>query len=597
MRPMRVLSASVATLIAAGPCLAAFAPAPSDPAAGLSALADDYWSAYVERYPEIATYQGVTAAPHDRLTDNSLAAVAAWRAREDAWLARVRELTPRLDPASDEALVAGVLEDTLNSAVATRVCRTELWSLSDAWPGWQGFLADWAAAQPVGDEAARRTTVTRWRAVPRYVDTEIANLKEGIRLGYTAPRSTAAAVQGQVEALLAAAAADSPLLEPARRDGDPAFAVALAAVVRDEIAPALGRFRDFLARDYRPAARAAVGVAALPDGERCYAASVRVHTTLEIPARTLHELGLREMAKIEAEMKTIAVRSFGTSDVPALLERLRTDPAYTYRSKQELTAHLLAAVARARAAMPRWFGLQPKAAVRLEPQPAFREPTADQYNGPSEDGSRPGVYLYSTWEPTKKSRCGPESTVFHETIPGHHLQGAIALERVQAHPLQRFGVYDAALRYNGAYGEGWGLYSERLADEMGLFSDDLDRLGMLSQMAYRAARLVVDPGLHVLGWGRERAIDYLMAHTTAARSEAESEIDRYIAWPGQATGYYVGYLEIARLRAEAKRRLGAGFDIRAFHDRVLEDGALPMPALAAKIERWIASVEARSTAR
>lgn len=240
--------------------------------------------------------------------------------------------------------------------------------------------------------------------------------------------------------------------------------------------------------------------------------------------------------------------------------------------------------------MPRWFGLLPKADVRLEPQPAFREPTSDQYNGPSEDGSRPGVYLYSTWEPTKKSRCGPESTAFHETIPGHHLQVAIALERAQAHPLQRFGVYDAALRHNGAFGEGWALYSERLADEMGLFSGDLDRLGMLSAMAYRAARLVVDPGLHVLGWSRERAIDYLTAHTTAARSEAESEIDRYIAWPGQATGYYVGYLEIARLRAEAQRRLGARFDIRAFHDRVLEDGALPMPALGAKIERWIGKI-------
>jgi uncharacterized protein (DUF885 family) len=254
-------------------------------------------------------------------------------------------------------------------------------------------------------------------------------------------------------------------------------------------------------------------------------------------------------------------------------------------------------VERARAAMPRWFGICRRRTSCCEPQPAFLEPTSDQYNGPSEDGSRPGVYLYSTWEPTKKSRCGPESTAFHETIPGHHLQGAIALERIGAHPLQRFGVYDAGLRYNGAYGEGWGLYSERLADEMGLFSGDLDRLGMLSQMAYRAARLVVDPGLHVLGWSRERAIDYLMAHTTAARAEATSEIDRYIAWPGQATGYYIGYLEIVRLRSAAQRRLGSRFDIRAFHDRVLEDGALPIPALAAKIERWMASAVELSGAR
>lgn len=596
MRSMRIFGLSLAGTLAALPGLTipARAPAPGavSPPAALLVLADDYWAAYVERYPEVATYQGIASAPHDRLTDNSLAAGAAWSAREDAWRLRLRALVPQLDPASGEATVAAILDNTLTSAVATRVCRTELWNLSDTWPGWQGFLADWTAAQPVGDETARRRAVARWRAMPRFIGAEIANLKEGLRLGYTAPRSTAEAVLKQVDALLATPAAQSPWLEPARRDGDPRFAAALAAVVEGEITPALVRFRDFLAREYLPAAREAVGAAAMPDGERCYGASVRAHTTVEIPARAIHELGLAEMAKLQLEMKAIAERSFGTSDVPALLERLRTDPAYTYRSKEDLTAHLTAAVARARAAMPKWFGLLPKADVVLEPHQSFREPASDLYNGPSEDGSRPGVYLYSTWEPTKKSRSGPESTAFHETIPGHHLQSAIALERAQAHPLQRFGVYDAALRYNGAFGEGWALYSERLADEMGLFSGDLDRLGMLSAMSYRAARLVVDPGLHVLGWSRGRAIDYLMAHTTVARSEAESEIDRYIAWPGQATSYYLGYLEIARLRAEARRRLGPRFDIRAFHDRVLEGGALPMPALGARIERWIAGVEA-----
>jgi uncharacterized protein (DUF885 family) len=179
-----------------------------------------------------------------------------------------------------------------------------------------------------------------------------------------------------------------------------------------------------------------------------------------------------------------------------------------------------------------------------------------------------------------------ESTAFHETIPGHHLQAAIALEHAGLHPVLRFTLYDSGWRSNGAYGEGWGLYAERLADEMGLFSSDLDRLGMLVAQAFRAARLVVDPGLHVLGWSRAQAIEYMLAHTNSSSDEVQSEVDRYISWPGQAVGYTVGALEIQRLRAETQRRLGARFDIRRFHDRVLEDGTVPLGVLRAKLERW-----------
>jgi uncharacterized protein (DUF885 family) len=570
-----------------------------DPAARVRAIADEYWAAYVERYPEIATYQGLTQAPHERLTDNSLGAVAAWRGREDAWLAEMRELEERLRPAGagGEAagawLLAATAREALEASTAVRVCRTELWNVSDTWSGWQQFMADWIAAQPIGTPEARQAALGRWRDLPRFVDTEIANLRAGLREGLSAPRRTTAQVIQQVDALLATADAESPLLEPARRDSDPAFAAELAEVVKSSAHPALRRYRDFLEAEYAPAAREAIGVSALPGGVECYAACARAHTTLELGAKEIHELGLAEMSRIQAEMKAIAERSFRTADVPALLERLRTDPQHTYKSKEDLLLHVAAALERARAAMPRWFGLLPKAGVVIQPQPAFREPTADQYNNASEDGSRPGVYLISTWEPRKKSRCGPESTAFHETIPGHHLQAAISMERRDLHPIQRFTVYDPALRYNGAYGEGWALYAERLADEMGLFSSDLDRLGMLSQQAWRAARLVVDPGMHVLGWSREQAIDYMMSHTTGARSEVESEIDRYIAWPGQAVGYMVGALEIRRMREEAERRLGPSFDIRRFHDRVLEDGGLPMTALRRKIELWAAAGEPR----
>jgi len=563
-------------------------PAARNAAAGarVRAIADEYWAAYVERYPEVATSLGVARAPHGRITDNSLGVLARWRIREDAWLREVRALEPRVPPADPAGVLAGVLRHTLEASVRTRACRTELWGVSDTGSGWQQSFADVAAAQPVGSPEKRQMALSRWRELARFIDTEVVNLREGVKQGTTAAKSTVHQVIAQLDALAVQPESDSPFFDPARRDGDPAFHDALARIVADDIRPAIKRYRDFLERDYLPKARESIAVSANPDGEACYRAAVSAFTTIDLTPRDIHERGLAEMAKIDAEMKVIAERSFKTSDVPALLERLRTDPQYLFKSRDELIAYAQAAVDRARAAMPRWFGILPKADVVIRPHPAYREPTADQYNSPAEDGSRPGVYLISTYEPEKKSKCGPESTAFHETIPGHHLQNVIALERKDGHPLLRFGVWLPGGVYNAAYGEGWALYAERLADEMGLFSSDMDRLGMLGQQAWRAARLVVDPGMHVLGWSRQQAIDYMLAHTTAARAEVESEVDRYIAWPGQAVGYMIGALEIRRIREDAENRLGPRFDIRQFHDRVLEDGSLPLPMLRQKIDRW-----------
>jgi uncharacterized protein (DUF885 family) len=239
------------------------------------------------------------------------------------------------------------------------------------------------------------------------------------------------------------------------------------------------------------------------------------------------------------------------------------------------------AIARAEAASPRWFGFVPQAGVVVRPYPAFQKATGGGSYSSGLPG-QPGVYQLGTHEPEKLPRAGLEATTFHETYPGHHLQGAVALQKAGLHP---------ALRYffSSGTGEGWALYAERLADEMGLYSSDLDRLGMLSNESLRAARLVVDPGLHALGWDRQRAIDYLLATTALSPGGAAAQVDRYIATPGQATAYLLGSLEIQRLRRLAEEKLGARFDIRNFHDRVLEDGAVTLPMLAAKIEAWIAA--------
>ena len=551
------------------------------PADRVEAIADAYVRGYFERHPERATIDGVEGADHGRLTDRSLEAIAAWRKREDAWLADLREIDPDGLPRR-AALAYDFLRERLEASVDRRTCRHPLWAVSPTYTGWQARFALLVRVQPVGDERLRKAALRRFGSLPGYLDTEIANLREGIRLGYTAPRGNVEAVIEQMDALLAAEPLESPFYALARRARAPDFDRRVLTMIEESIRPAIARYRDFLRNEYLPSAREEIAVEANPDGEACYRASVRYYTSIAVPPEEIHATGLEEMERIEEEMREIAERSFGTTDLPTLLERLRTDPRYTFDSRREMIEVARSAVDRARGAVAGWFGLVPEADVEIQPYPPFQERSAPggQYTPAPDDRSRPAVYLINTYRAEEQSRAGLESTAFHETYPGHHLQIAIAKEHGTGHPISRY------FRFSG-FSEGWALYSERLAREMGLFSGDIDRMGLLSNEALRAARLVVDSGMHALGWSRERAIEYLLTHTAESRSSAVSEIDRYIAVPGQATSYMLGRNEILRLRERARSRLGAAFDIEEFHDRLLEDGGVTLGWLRRKIERWI----------
>ena len=480
-----------------------------------------------------------------------------------------------------------IVREALEGSIGARVCHDELWTVSQFVNGWQvqdGYLV---TIQPVGTDAARQEALTRWSAMQQYVDTEIANLREGLKAGYSAPKGNVRIVIDQMNTLITTRLAESPFDSPSVRDRTPEFAKPFDAVVHDRIVPAFARYRDFLQKEYLPAARDAVAVSANPDGAACYDASVRAFSSLSIPARDVHATGVQQIEQLDAEMKAIGERSFHQSDVRTLLDEARTGKPYLFKSREELIAYSQAALARSKAAMHDWFGLLPKADVVIQPYPKFREKNGpNEYNPPAEDGSRPAVFFINAYQAETKSRAEAESTAFHETIPGHHLQGAIALERKEIHPIGRY-------LGNAGYQEGWALYTERLADEMKLYSSDLDRLGMLSSQALRAARLVVDSGLHTLGWTRQQAIDYMLAHTAEPRDDVESEVDRYIIYPGQATAYMLGKIAISQARESAKQSMGARFDIKAFHDRVLEDGAVPVSFLKDKIQKW--SVSPRST--
>jgi uncharacterized protein (DUF885 family) len=416
--------------------------------------------------------------------------------------------------------------------------------------------------------------------LPKYVDTEIANLREGIRAKYSSPAANVNIVIGQIEALVDSAPADSPFMSPSVRDTNPAFRKELGHLYSSEILPALKRYRDFLRDEYLPAARTDIAVAANPNGLACYAASVRAFSTLPASPRAVHDIGLSQIQRVNAEMLGIAFTTFKTSDLRRLLHRVRTEREFLFKSRTDLVAYSQAALERARRAAPRVFGLWPLADVRIEPYPRYREKNAaNEYNPPAEDGSRPGLFYINAYRADTQNRAPAESTTFHETIPGHHLQNAIALERREIHPIGRY-------LGNSGYTEGWALYAERLADELNLYSSDLDRLGMLSSQALRASRLVVDSGIHTMGWSRQQAIDYMAAHTAEPDADIASEVDRYIVWPGQATAYMLGALEIQRAREAATDAMGDAFDLKGFHDRVLEDGSVPLSFLSAKIRRW-----------
>lgn len=544
----------------------------------IEAVADEYLAALLEYTPEMGTYYSLPGSRHDRLTDNSLAALAAWQQRQDAWLMELDSIGTPVDVGSRDWVTYGVLHEALAGSIGTRLCRSELWRASSM-TAWHTQVPAMFEIQPVDTPEFQQQALDRLRALPLFIDTEIANLRLGLELGFNAPRLTVVPVVEEVRALLADS---SPLLSPGERTGNPEYAAQVRAIFDNEVAPAVERFAQFLETEYLLQAREEIGLGFNPDGAECYPTLVRYYSTIEPTSAEIHQLGLDQIAGIRAEMQLIIDENFPGETIEKFLRNLNTDPQYTFKTEEEVLQYSVDALARAKAKMPEAFGRLPKAEVEIKVYPPYRDTGTGEYHASSEDGTRPGIYYIAVKGPEHRSRAIQQSVLHHETYPGHHLQGAIALELGdRVHPLVRY-------TFNSGYGEGWGLYSERLADELGLYSGPLDRMGLLSDQAARAARLVVDTGLHTMGWSRQQAVDYMLNNTAWPAIDIESEVNRYISMPGQATSYMLGMLEIRRLRNLAEAELGESFDLREFHDRVLENGSITLPMLDASVRAWIA---------
>ena len=543
----------------------------------IEAVADEYLAQMLVRFPTTASYYSLPGMSHSELYDNSPEALSAWRVREDQWLAELIEIGAPTDIGSRDWVTYGILYEELAGSVGARVCRSEMWAASTAtaWHTDMPFVFD---LQPVGTPEARAEAIERLGKVTEFIDTEIRNLRAGLDAGYSAPRPTVEKVPEEIRALLND---DSPFLNVASRDDDAEFSAAVQDVFERQIAPAIERFAAYIESDYLPHAREEMSLTFNPAGEECYIALVRFFTTIAPSPEVIHETGLTQIATIRAEMQSIIDQNYGGGDIESFLARLNVDAEFTFSSSDEILERARTSLAGIRELMPELFGVLPKAEVIIKPYPAYRSSGTGEYWSSSEDGSRPGIFYIPTSSPEQRSRTGQQSFLYHETVPGHHLQGAIALELGdRVHPLARY-------MWNSGYGEGWALYSERLMDELDQYSTPLDRLGMLSDQGARAARLVIDTGLHTMGWSRQQAVDYMLANTAWPPIDVESEINRYIAWPGQANAYMLGMLEIMKLRALAEDAFGDEFDVREFHDRVLENGSITLPMLEEAVLAWI----------
>jgi uncharacterized protein (DUF885 family) len=563
----------------------------------VSALAERYWEMNAARFPTYATYLG-DRRYDDRLTDLSPAARDAWRAALLKMSAELAHLDPRGLRPTVYITWDMLRRDIADTLLDDEACRMDRWAV-DPLNGPQVTLAELPNYHTTDTPERAAALVARYRAFGTYFDQHVANLREGLGLGLVAARLPVERVLKQLDEMLAGAPDASPfLVAPDAFKGDRA---ALVAAVRDVVWPALRRYRDFLAAEVLPRARtgAGVGLPKLPGGAKCYAAAIKINSGAERDPDAVHALGLKELERIHAEMDALAAKLGGVAGAgpgaggaggaggwAAFAEKAKkTD---VFHSRDEVFEAAKAALARSTAAVPAVFGHLPRTPCGVKAIESFREKDAPAgyYYASDADATRPGIYYVNTYAPETRPRFNAEVLAFHESVPGHHLQIALANELSDLPKFRRHGG-------NNAYVEGWALYTEHLADELGLYSGDLARFGMMSYDAWRASRLVVDTGLHHLGWTRDQAIDFMLANTALTRPEVENEVDRYIVWPGQALGYKMGELEILRLRALAKAKLGARFDLKAFHDHVLGEGAVPLATLTSMIERWVAAEAAR----
>lgn len=563
----------------------AYAQTATDKHAALEKLFAEEWERGLRESPENASYNGDTRY-NDRWSDRSLTGIAAVEAGDRAALQRLHAIGRAGLSAADQ-LNYDTFEWNLQQAVSRQRYKEYLLPLGHQ-TGLQ--LADgMAEIVPFASTADYRQWLARMRGIDTLVDQTLVLMQQGLAQGYMPPRVLMERVKGQIAAQIVDDPTRSPFYRAFQKFADSVPEADRAGlqreaqtVIRDEIVPAYRKLQVYFEQTYLPASRASIAATDLPDGQDYYAALAAYYTTTPLTPAQIHAIGLKEVARIRAEMEKIKAQVGFQGDLKAFFDHLRTDPRYFYKTPEELFTAYQAMSKRIDPELVKVFHTIPRLPYGVRPIPDNIAPdtTTAYYQPGATDGSRPGFYYVNLYKPESRPKWEMLALSLHEAVPGHHFQMARGIELPEL-PMFRKTAYFVA------YGEGWGLYAERLGYDMGLYDDPYDRFGQLTYDMWRAVRLVVDTGMHSMGWSRERAIAYFKDNAAKTDQDIVNEIDRYIAWPGQALAYKIGQLKISELRERAARTLGPKFDLRAFNDEVLNTGSVPLEALEKHMDAWM----------
>jgi uncharacterized protein (DUF885 family) len=553
------------------------------PISPISELSDRFWEGILELNPTTATVYG-DERYDDRLEDPSPAGRAKARRLMESTKAEA-EAIPADGLSIEDRITRDMLIVIADLSVEEDEQGTHRLRVVDQIGGPQTLLPQLCSFQSADTPERLERFLARLRAYPAYMAANTDILREGLATGLTAPRIVAERTVQQLDRLLAIPIEDA-IVPATVKVASEADRERVREVVRDEVYPADAAFLEVLRGDYLAATREEPGLWSAQNGDSLYRTQIRAWTTLDLEPQAVHDIGLEELAIVEAGRREIASAAGFGSDTKAYRASLDADPSNQPGSKEELLARAREDIDRAMAIAPTYFGVLPTAGIEVRAVEEFKEKDAPfaYYFPPSTDRSRPGIYYANGYNLSSRKYSKLASTTYHEAVPGHHFQIALEMENPRLNTFRRLG----ARIVGGAYVEGWGLYSEKLADEMGLFRNEPERFGMLDAVAWRAARLVVDTGLHALRWTRQQSIDFLLG-AGLSETDAVIETDRYIAWPGQALTYMIGCREIVKLRRELAARDGSRFDLRAFHDAVLGHGSLPLATLARELPTWLAT--------
>jgi uncharacterized protein (DUF885 family) len=544
-------------------------------------IADRFWEDTLRLSPALATVYG-DERYGDRLDDPGPAGRAAARALMERVRREAAEV-PDEGLSDEERVTRDVLGIVADIAIEGDDLAFHELQAVDQISGPQTLLVQLAQFQPVDTPERLEAWLGRIRAYGPYIDAHIEIMADGLRSGRTAARIVAERTIEQLGRLLEIPIDHAlvPAMSKVTCDED---RERVRAVVGDVVYPADRRLLDALSGAYLAGTREQPGLVSAPDGETLYRHAIRRWTSLELDPGDVHQVGLEELAAIEEERRAIAREAGFGDDTHAYRASIAADPANVPATTEALVARATEDIGRAAAVAPRMFGRVPRAACEVRPVEEFKEKDAPfaYYFPPTLDGARPGIYYVNTYDLRSRTYAKLASTTYHEAIPGHHFQIALEMEHPSLNAFRRLGARAVA----GAYVEGWGLYAERLADELGLYRTPAERFGMLDGQAWRASRLIVDSGMHGLGWSRRRSIDWLL-ETGLSETDAVIETDRYICWPGQALSYMTGMRVIRRLRRDLEARDGDRFDLRAFHDELIAHGSLPLATLSSELPHWV----------